>query len=88
VRRQLGIKLEGSTFPERWLIIDLEGKRIADLGGTASTEELCCCVGGRPVDTPRYAGPKEESFYDNGYCEFCLRTLGRRRRAILGEFTS
>jgi hypothetical protein len=40
VRRQLGIKLEGSTFPERWLIIDLEGKRTADLGGTASTEEL------------------------------------------------
>jgi 2-polyprenyl-6-methoxyphenol hydroxylase-like FAD-dependent oxidoreductase len=40
VRRQLGIKLEGSTFAERWLIIDLEGKRTADLGGTASTEEL------------------------------------------------
>jgi 3-(3-hydroxy-phenyl)propionate hydroxylase len=25
VRRQLGLKLEGSTFAERWLIVDLEG---------------------------------------------------------------
>jgi hypothetical protein len=26
VRRQLGIKLEGSAFAERWLIIDLGAK--------------------------------------------------------------
>ena len=27
VRRHLGLKLEGSTFAERWLIIDLEGEK-------------------------------------------------------------
>ena len=27
VRKQLGLKLEGSTFAERWLIIDLEGEK-------------------------------------------------------------
>lgn len=82
VREQQGIKLEGTTFDERWLIVDLENNE----NTTEHTEVFCdkrrpCITLPGPDRTRRFEfklveGEKDEDLLDPAVVERLLRTHG------------
>lgn len=89
VREQLGIKLEGTTFDERWLIIDLENNE----NTVMHTEVFCdkrrpCITLPGPDRTRRFEfklieGERDEDMLDPAMVERLLRTHGADPNATL-----
>ena len=89
VREQQGVKLEGTTFDERWLIIDLENNE----NTTKHTEVFCdkrrpCITLPGPARTRRFEfklveGEKDEDLLDAAMIERLLRTHGADPKATL-----
>jgi 3-(3-hydroxy-phenyl)propionate hydroxylase len=89
VREQQGIQLEGTTFEERWLIIDLENNE----NTTKHTEVFCdkhrpCITLPGPHRTRRFEfklvnGEKDEDLLTPAVIEHLLRTHGADPKATL-----
>ncbi len=89
VREQQGVKLEGTTFDERWLILDLENNE----NTTKHTEVFCdkrrpCITLPGPDRTRRFEfklveGEKDEDLLDPVTVERLLRTHGADPNATL-----
>ncbi len=89
VREQQGIKLEGTTFDERWLIVDLENNE----NTTKHTEVFCdkrrpCITLPGPGRTRRFEfkllpGEQDEDLLDPAAVERLLRTHGADPDATL-----
>ncbi len=89
VREQQGVQLEGTTFDERWLIIDLENNE----NTTKHTEVFCdkrrpCITLPGPDRTRRFEfklveGEKDEDLLDPVMVERLLRTHGADPQATL-----
>jgi len=89
VRAALGIQLTGTTFDERWLILDLEHNRNA----TKHTEVFCdpqrpCITLPGPEDTRRYefkllAGETDADMLDGAMVARLLATHGADPAAVL-----
>ena len=89
VREQQGVKLEGTTFDERWLILDLEN----NANTTSHTEVFCdmrrpCITLPGPDRTRRFEfklveGEKDEDLLDSAMVEHLLRTHGADPQATL-----
>ena len=89
VREQQGVQLEGTTFDERWLIIDLENNE----NTTKHTEVFCdkrrpCITLPGPDRTRRFEfklldGEKDEDLLAPSMVEQLLRTHGADRNATL-----
>jgi 3-(3-hydroxy-phenyl)propionate hydroxylase len=89
VREQQGVQLEGTTFDERWLIIDLENNE----NTTKHTEVFCdkrrpCITLPGPDRTRRFEfklvdGEKDEDLLDPAMVERLLRTHGADPKAKL-----
>jgi 3-(3-hydroxy-phenyl)propionate hydroxylase len=89
VREQQGVQLEGTTFDERWLIIDLENNE----NTTKHTEVFCdkrrpCITLPGPDRTRRFEfklveGEKDEDLLDPVMVERLLRTHGADPNATL-----
>ncbi len=89
VREQQGIMLEGATFDERWLILDLENNENA----TKHTQVFCdkrrpCITLPGPERTRRYEfkllpGETDEQMLDPAMVERFLRTHGAHPNATL-----
>ena len=89
VREQQGIKLEGTTFDERWLIVDLENNE----NTTKHTEVFCdkrrpCITLPGPARTRRFEfklveGEKDKDLLDPAMVERLLRTHGADPKATL-----
>ena len=89
VREQLRIQLEGTTFDERWLILDLENNENA----TKHTEVFCdkrrpCITLPGPGRTRRFEfkllpGEKDEDLLNNATVERLLRAHGADTRSAV-----
>ncbi len=89
VREQQGVQLEGTTFDERWLILDLENNENI----TKHTEVFCdrrrpCITLPGPDHTRRFEfklieGEKDEDLLDPAMVERLLRTHGADPNATL-----
>ena len=93
VREKLGIKLEGTTFSERWLIVDLEnnGNRIKHTEVFCDKRRPCITLPG-PDQTRRFefkllAGEKDEDLLEQKTVERLLAAHGADPNATLRRKT-